>query len=271
VVAGAGNPELDLMREPKRGGRFRFASAAIISLAILLSIFALAARGYAAQELLHNNDLSKGSENQPDDWHTDAWINEPTAVTFNWTHPPNGGPGELEVNALKADDARWWQSMSLTPGWYYISAEIRTENIGAEKSGATISVMEDGIMSPEVKGTSDWTRVGFYLRVGKKGADVQVALRIGGFGSLNTGRAFYRNASVTLVDAPPPNAQPTYDIEKIRQAAKPVPIGKPYSLVLTYLLLIAIAYAGWYMFALEPPKVTRAEARREAKKKVARR
>jgi hypothetical protein len=41
--------------------------------------------------------------------------------------------------------------------------------------------------------------------------------------------------------------------------------------VVTYLLLIMIAYAGWYLVALEPPKVTRAEARREAKKKVARR
>jgi hypothetical protein len=162
------------------------------------------------------------------------------------------------------------QSLTLKPGWYYMSAEIRTENVGAQNSGATISVMEDGIMSPEIKGTTNWTRVGLYMHVGKKGADVEVAARIGGFGSLNSGRAFYRNVSVVPIDAPPPSAQPTYDLEKIRQDAQPVPIGKPYSLVLTYLLLLAIAYAGWYVFALEPPKVTRAEARREAKKKAAR-
>ena len=243
----------------------------LISTAIvLLTILAFAPRARAA-ELLTNADLSKGSENQPDDWQTQAWINESSAVTFNWTHPPNGGPGEAEVNAVKPDDARWWQSLELKPGWYYISAEIRTEDVAAANSGATISVMEDGIMSPEVKGTSNWTRVGLYLRVGKKGADVQVALRIGGFGSLNTGRAFFRNASVLSIDAPPPNAQPTYDLDKIRQAAQPTPIGKPLSLVLTYLLLIAIAYGGWRLFAIEPPKVTRAEARREAKKKAARR
>lgn len=259
------------MRGPKRGGRVGFASGAIISMTILLATISLPRTTHAAQELLHNADLSKGAGNQPDDWQTQAWINEPSAVTFNWTHPPNGGPGEAEVNAVKADDARWMQSMALTPGWYYISAEIRTENIGADNSGATISVMDDGIMSPEVKGTTSWTRVGLYMRVGKKGADVDVALRIGGFGSLNTGRAFYRNASVVAVDAPPPNAQPTYDLEKIRQAAQPVPIGRLYSLMLTYLFLIALAYAGWYVFAMEPPKVTRAEARREAKKKVARR
>jgi hypothetical protein len=262
---------LDLtMRGEKRGGRFRLASAAIISMTILLTNFATARGARAAQELLHNADLSRGSGNQPDDWRTEAWINEPSAVTFNWTHPPNGGPGELEVDALKPDDARWMQSLTLKPGWYYMSAEIRTENVGAQNSGATISVMEDGIMSPEIKGTTNWTRVGLYLHVGKKGADVEVAARIGGFGSLNSGRAFYRNVGVVPIDAPPPSAQPTYDLEKIRQDAQPVPIGKPYSLVLTYLLLIAIAYAGWSVFAMEPPKVTRAEARREAKKKAAR-
>ena len=32
------------------------------------------------------------------------------------------------------------------------------------------------------------------------------------------------------------------------------------------LFLIGVAYAGWYVFAMEPPKISRAEARREAKK-----
>ncbi len=255
------------MRGPMWGGRFRFGSAVII----LLTVFAMVGGARADQELLHNADLAKGSENQPDFWRTDAWVNDAGAAAFTWTHPPNGGPGELEVNALKANDARWMQSLSLTPGWYHISADIRTENIGAQNNGATISVMEDGIMSPEIKGTSDWKHVGFYMRVGKKGADVDVALRVGGFASLNTGRAFFRNASVVPIEAPPPGAQPTFDLETIRKAAQPVPIGKPYSLALAYLLLIAIAYAGWYVFALEPPKVARAEARRVAKKRAARR
>lgn len=258
------------MRGDKRGGSSRFASAPIILMILALIMFAFAPRARAAQELLKNGDLSKGAGGQPDEWRTEAWINESSAVTFNWTHPPNGGPGELEVNALKPDDARWMQSLSLTEGWYYMSAEIRTENVAADNSGATISVMEDGVMSAEIKGTTNWTRVGLYVHVGKKGADVEVALRVGGFGSLNSGGAFYRNASVVPIEAPPAGAQQVYDLEKIREAAQPVPIGKPFSLVLTYLLLIAIAYAGWYLFALQPPKVTRAEARREAKRKAAR-
>jgi dolichyl-phosphate-mannose-protein mannosyltransferase len=258
------------MRGPHRGGRFRLASAAFI-LATIFSIVPFARGAQADQQLLKNADLSKGSEGQPDDWRTEAWVNDADAVAFRWTHPPGGGPGQLEVNAIKPNDARWMQSLSLKPGWYYISAEIKSESVGADNSGATISIMEDGIMSAELKGASDWKRVGLYMRVGKKGADVDVALRIGGFGSLNTGRAFYRDAGLVPIAAPPPGAQPVFDLEKIRQDAQPVPIGKPYSLVLTYMVLFAIGYFGWYLFALEPPKVARAEARRETKKKAARR
>jgi hypothetical protein len=263
---------LDLtLRGQRRCGRARLASAVIIAIVIVLIGFAIAPTAHADQLLLLNGDLAKGSENQPDDWRMDAWVNDPTAVTFAWDHPPTGGPGQVEVNALKENDARWLQSMSLTEGWYFISGEIKTENVGNDKIGANISVMDDSIMSAELKGTTDWTHVNLYFRVGKKGADIDVALRVGGFGSLNTGKAYFRNVSMTKVDAPPPNAQQTFDLEKIRAAGQPAPIGKPYSLVLTYLLLIAIAYGGWYLYAIEPPKVTRAEARREAKKKAARR
>lgn len=224
------------------------------------------ARAESTRELLHNGDLSKGSGGSPDDWRTEAWINEPSACEFKWTRPAAGGAGELEVNAKKADDARWMQSRSLGPGNYYFSAEIRTEDVGQQNSGATISVMEDGIMSPEVKGTTGWTRVGFYLKVGAKGADVDIALRVGAFGSLNTGRAFFRNVSGVKLDAIPNGAQPVYDLDDIRKQAEPVPEGSPLSLAAAFIVLAAIAYAGWKIVAIEPPKVTRAEARREAKK-----
>lgn len=240
----------------------------LVAITALMLILALSGGAHAQpkRDLIHNGGLSGGSGNSPDDWRTEAWINEPAAVDFKWTRPSAGGLGELEVNAKKADDARWMQSLSLGPGIYYFSAEIRTENVGQENSGANLSVMEDGIMSPEVKGTTGWTRVGFYLKVGAKGADVDLAVRVGGFGSLNTGRAFFRNVSGVKLDAIPNGAQPVYDLDQIRKQSEPVPEGSPLSLAAAFILLAAVAYAGWRMVAIEPPKVTRAEARREAKR-----
>lgn len=199
------------------------------------------------KNLLQNGDFAKGSEDQPDLWRTEAWINNPESFQAHW-HSYTDKPSELEVDNLKANDGRWMQPVTVAPGWYQLSVDIRTENVGTKESGATVSVMEDGVMSPELHGTSDWQRVTLYLKVGGKGADIDVAMRIGGFGSLNTGKAFYRNASLIKIDAPPPNATPTYDLDAIRQTAAPVPIGSPISLVFTFAVLAGIAWAGWRIF-----------------------
>ena len=213
---------------------------------------AFAPRGaWAADQknLLQNGDFAKGSEDQPDLWRTEAWINSPEAFQAHWhydaDHPDQS---QLEVDNLQSNDARWMQPLTLAPGWYQLSVDIRTENVGTTLSGATISIMEDGIMSPELHGTSDWQRETLYLKVGGQGADVDVALRVGGFGSLNTGKAFFRNASLVKIAAPPPNATPTYDLQAIRKQAEPVPIGSPISLVLTFAALIGIAWAGWRIY-----------------------
>jgi dolichyl-phosphate-mannose-protein mannosyltransferase len=199
------------------------------------------------KNLLLNGDFAKGSEDQPDSWRTEAWINNPDSFQAHW-HSNTGKPNELEVDALKANDARWMQPLTVGPGWYQLSVDVRTENVGTKESGATVSVMEDGVMSPEVHGTADWQRVTLYLKVGGHGADIDVALRVGGFGSLNSGKAFFRNASLIKIDAPPPNATPTYDLMAIRQQGQPVPIGSPGSLVVVFALLGAIAWMGWRIY-----------------------
>jgi len=203
----------------------------------------------AAQNLLLNGDFAKGSEDQPDLWRTEAWINNPDAFHCHW-HSVPGQPGQnqLEVDNLQANDGRWMQPVTVAPGWYELSVDVRTENVGAKETGATISVMEDGIMSPDVRGTTDWQRVKLYLKVGGHGADIDVALRVGGFSSLNTGRAFFRNATLLQIAAPPPNATPTFDLLAIRQQAAPVPIGSPISLAFTFAVLAALAWAGWRIF-----------------------
>ena len=235
-----------------RLNRVRGARAIILCAGLLCAMLAagLTPRRAAAADqknLLQNGDFAKGSGDQPDLWRTEAWINTPEAFQAHW-HSYTDKPCELEVDNLQADDARWMQSLTLAPGWYQLSVDVRTEDVGAKESGATISVMEDGIMSADIHGTADWQRVTLYLKVAGHGADVEVALRVGGFGSLNTGKAFFRNASLVAIDAPPPNATPTYDLAEIRKQAAPVPIGSPISLVLTYVALAGFAWAGWRIF-----------------------
>jgi len=206
-------------------------------------------RAIAADQknLLLNGDFAKGSEDQPDLWRTEAWIQKPDAFQAHWHSYPDK-PNELEVDNLQADDARWMQSLTLQPGWYEISVDVRTENVGDKETGASISVMEDGIMSADIHGTTDWQRVKLYLKVGGHGADIDVALRVGGFGSLNTGTAFFRNATLFEIPAPPPGATPTFDLLAIRKQGAPVPTGSAVSLVFTFLALAGLGWVGWRIY-----------------------
>jgi hypothetical protein len=234
-----------------RVGICRWRIAAIVAAALLV---VAAARASAAQgNILLNGDLSKGSESQPDDWRSEAWINGPDAVRYGWKHPTVGSPGSAEVENLKPNDARWMQTLSLSPGWYYCSVELRTENVGTAATGASISMMEDGITSSDVRGTTDWQRLGFYVKVSGRGADVDIALRVGGFGSLNVGRAFFRDAQVERIAAAPPHAHPVFDLMAIRKASETGPIGKPITLLLTLMALVAIGTWGWLRFPWDPP------------------
>lgn len=242
--------------------------------ALLMIAIALSARANETNLIL-NGTLAKGSEQQPDDWRTEAWVNEPAAFAYTWIHPQNEVPGQLEVNAIKPNDARWMQSLTLAPGWYRFSAEVRTENVGTKETGATISIMEDGAMSPDIRGTTGWQTVGLYLQVGGSGADVEVALRVGGYGSLNSGRAFFRNIRAAKITSPPPGATPVFDLTAIRKASQPQPVGHPLTLWATFVVLALVGYYGWRLFGSEetapavaqvaPPKVRekpKARARR---------
>ncbi len=218
----------------------------LIAVLIALTWSPVRAQSNSNRNLLLNGDFSKGSGDQPDEWRTEAWINKPDSFQTTWIHPENG-PYELEVNNLQANDGRWQQSLSLNPGWYELSADIRAEEIGPKETGVTMSVMEDGIMSEEVRGPT-FQHVSLYLRVGGNGADIDVALRVGGYGSLNVGRGFFRNARLLKIDTLPRDAQHVYDLAAIRQQETPQPKGSPISLVLVFIALAVAAWVGWRLF-----------------------
>jgi hypothetical protein len=224
-------------------------SVAIAAVMLALTVAPRSARAYAANaNLLNNGDFARGSGTSCDGWRVDAWILSPTATEFNWVAPTGGEPPEVEIDTHHDNDARWVQTLPLGPGWYYVSVEARTEKILPFFIGATISVLEDSIMSANLKRTNDWTKLGFYLRVGPKGGDVDVALRLGGFMNLNRGKVFFRRASVVRVSGPPLGEAHVFDLEQIRKDEVTGPIGQTWSLVAVFLTFMLLAAVGWWWF-----------------------
>lgn len=244
---------------------WKFISAgALLALALApVGIVSRPARAAASRNLLVNGDFVHGSGNLVDGWHTDAWIVIPGTTDYSWIAPHNGQPGELEVSTRRDNDARWVQRVSLAEGWYYISVEARTEKVLPFMIGANLSVLDDGVRSADLKGTKDWQRLGLYLKVPDGGADIDVALRLGGFMNLSRGAAFFRHASTVKVAAPPAGALFVYDLGQIRKQETTGPIGRPWTLVAAFLLLIAVATVGWCLFAEPRAAALRVDIERE--------
>lgn len=152
----------------------------------------------AQANLLLNPDLTAGSGDTPQYWQHDAYEGAPGDVTFEWLNYQQ--PAGLELFNYQPGDSRWTQKLHLKPGWYHFTASVQTENVGALDTGANISIMNSWILSRHVHGSSYWQPIGFYLQVPKE-TDVILACRLGFYSSPNTGRAFFRNVSVTKVDA----------------------------------------------------------------------
>ncbi|MGD0074474.1 MAG: hypothetical protein ABSD31_09045 [Candidatus Binataceae bacterium] len=225
---------------------------------------------WASENLLANADLSKGAGDSPDHWRTESWDQKSDVSSYAWIRRP-GEPAMLEVKNSKPNDARWMQSLDLEPGWYYLSVEVRTEGVGDKATGASLSIMEDGAMSNDVHGTAPWHEIGMYLKIGKRGGDIEIACRLGGYSSLNTGEAFFRNVKVVRVAAPAEGA-PRFELDTVRKETADRPIGTPWTLAATFVVLGAIAVFGWKMFDIPKP-VTNQEriVEREPSKKSARR
>lgn len=234
--------------------------------AFVLAIAAAPVPAGASKDLLNNGDFTRGSGESVDGWRTDAWILNAGTTAYEWIAPHHGEPAEVEISSSRDNDARWVQGLSLAPGWYHISVEARTRKVLPFFTGATVSVLEDGIMSEDLRGDHDWTPLGFYLRVGKHGADIDVALRLGGYMNLTRGQAWFRHARVVKI-AGPPEASRVFDLDAIRKTETTGPIGHLWTLAATFLALGWAALIGWRMMT-EPPaqqrRVERIQRRRRA-------
>ena len=249
------------MRSGACCARLRWAFAAF-----LVAILALPFPVLASRNLLNNGDLKRGSGESVDGWRTDAWVLNAGTTEYQWIAPHDGGPAEVEISSHRDNDARWVQGLGLGPGWYRISVEARTRKVLPFFTGASVSVLEDGIMSEDLRGDNDWTLLGFYLRVGKHGADVDVALRVGGYMNLTRGEAWFRRARVVKIAGPPPDATRVFDLDAIRKTETTGPIGHPWTLVASFLALGSATLVGWRMMSEPPVQQRRAERIRRRKR-----
>ncbi len=214
----------------------------------LVAVGLLGSVGFAdAASLVQNGDFTKGSGGTPSDWRIDRWDTNAGVTEFLWKGPAGSEPGQAGIRNTKPNDARFVQDVHVKEEtWYRIAGKIRTENVGQASIGAYLSLMEGFQNSQDIKGSmAEWQPVELWVKTEKWQDRLTLALRLGGYSSLNTGEAWFSDITVEPVSGPPPNAKNVF------QPATGGGGFAPLSLWALILLLGLITGALWYY--LRPP------------------
>jgi hypothetical protein len=167
-----------------------------LSTLLLGGLLLEAAVAGAAPSLIQNGRFTEGAGGQPSGWHTGAW--RPEIARFEWQSDAEGG--RIGILNREPNDARWCQTVAVEPGNVYrVSARIRTENVGEQAAGAFISIEPRVADSRLITGSSDWQPVEVVVRADASATSWDVCLRLGSYGNLNTGTAWFTDVSTMVV------------------------------------------------------------------------
>lgn len=180
---------------------------------IILFIFSLILiMSYSCRQTLADDILSNGSfevidGNLPKDWSVDVWSKHGKTGFYVEHENTHTGNNYITIENNDEDDAKLVQSINVKPNTVYlISCWVKTYDIGENAKGANISVIGTVDTSEDITGTSEqWEQLELYGKTGEKQNKMQVAVRIGGYGSLNTGKASFDDFSVEEVKDVPSN------------------------------------------------------------------
>ncbi|MBP3428402.1 MAG: phospholipid carrier-dependent glycosyltransferase [Clostridia bacterium] len=154
--------------------------------------------------LIENGDFSAVSGGMPDGWRTGMWVTSAGASYLEAVTLEDGAPALLVENAA-LNDARFEQAVSVRPeATYRLTARVRAEGCDTTRIGANVSFLG-------IYGTSDcvydtdgeFETVTLYARTGRGQTEATVCLRLGGYGSENTGKAWFRDAELVQVEEAP--------------------------------------------------------------------
>lgn len=159
--------------------------------------------------LVSNPGFENGQVGSFDGWNVNIWDKNAgvTEIRSDGLLKYSGNASACIVNNL-ANDSRLTQNISVEENSFYrLSCMVRTENVGSGAKGANISA--EGLLdtSDDVKGTSDWKSVSVYGKTKKGQTSFILAIGLGGYGSVNTGSAWFDDISVVKVDSVPSGAK----------------------------------------------------------------
>ena len=185
-------------------------------LCILLALLALCAAGALAdgeENLVVNGDFSEvDASGLPTGWQREMWYTDAGVSRLYVMEDGYDGNAVAVVNA-DPNDARFVQTIAVEPdSCYRFSCMVYAENCGDGGYCATLSFKDTFVYSESVADTAgEWRRITVYGRTGSDQTEVTLMLRVGGYGYLNSGAAYFDDVEAVHLYSQPDNVE-VYDL-----------------------------------------------------------
>ena len=161
----------------------------------------------APGNLLENGDFSAVTDGMPDHWNTGMWVTSAGASYLEAATAADGTTAALVEN-VAANDARFEQTVSVRGNaTYRLTARVMAEGCDTEELGANVSFLGVYGTSEDVHDTDGaWQTLTLYAHTGKGQKEATVCVRLGGYGSEATGRAWFTDVQLEQVEEAPVGA-----------------------------------------------------------------
>ena len=153
--------------------------------------------------LIRNGDFQHVTGNVPDEWQIGMWVTNPGTSFLEVETQPDGVNAAFIENA-GSNDARFEQTVTVSPNTVYrLSAKVKAEGCGSG-IGANLSFMGIYGTSADLHDTGgEWETITLYAQTGRDQKEATAAVRLGGYGSENTGKAWFRDVHLEAVEDTP--------------------------------------------------------------------
>lgn len=203
----------------------------------------------AAEHLLANGGFEESDEAESASWVEDGWNAGPDYTRFSISreHAHSGAFSAKIVN-LQPNDGKWVQRVKVQPGKLYkLSGWVLVEHAGEAAKGANLSVLGILETSRDLKDTRGrWEEVELYGKTGADQKELRISVRLGGYGSLNTGTVYFDDIALEEVSQAPAGAAVISFAGKEQTAAEVKQAAQGLSGAVFPILLAALAFFVLY-------------------------
>ncbi|AEJ62095.1 glycosyl transferase family 39 [Spirochaeta thermophila DSM 6578] len=194
----------------------------------------------AGENLLRNPGFEVWSPSAPHGWHLHTWKHT-GGVVLTRSENAHSGKYAAVLTATVPEDGKLVQKVQVEPdSLYRFSVWVKVEGVPSDMLGANLSALETTERSPDVKDTrGEWVLLETYCRTGATQREVNLTLRLGGYGALSTGTVWFDDAEFVKVERAPAGAR-IIGLAPTTPSTPRFPLGLHLLLTLAYLGLLAL-------------------------------